>query len=56
MDATLHALGEILLKAVPTVLLVVVLHFYLKYVFFRPLKKVLAERYDATEGARKLAA
>jgi F-type H+-transporting ATPase subunit b len=56
MDATLHALGEILLKAVPTVLLVVVLHFYLKYVFFKPLKKVLDERYDATEGARKLAA
>ena len=56
MDATLHALGEILLKAVPTVLLVVVLHFYLKYVFFKPLKKVLEERYNATEGARKLAA
>ncbi|MGP8246172.1 MAG: ATP synthase F0 subunit B [Bryobacteraceae bacterium] len=56
MDATLHALGEILLKAVPTVLLVVVLHFYLKYVFFRPLKKVLEERYNATDGARKLAA
>jgi F-type H+-transporting ATPase subunit b len=56
MDATLHALGEILLKAVPTVLLVVVLHFYLKLVFFKPLKKVLKERYDATEGARKLAA
>ena len=56
MDATLHALGEILLKAVPTVLLVVVLHFYLKYVFFKPLKKVLEERYNATEGALKLAA
>ena len=56
MDATLRALGEILLKAVPTVLLVVVLHFYLKYVFFRPLKKVLEERYNATEGACKLAA
>jgi F-type H+-transporting ATPase subunit b len=56
MDATLRALGEILLKAVPTVLLVVVLHFYLKYVFFGPLKKVLEERYNATEGARKLAA
>jgi F-type H+-transporting ATPase subunit b len=56
MDATLHALGEILLKAVPTILLVVVLHFYLKYVFFKPLTKVLEERYNATEGARKLAA
>jgi F-type H+-transporting ATPase subunit b len=56
MDQTLHALGDILLKAVPTVFLVVVLHFYLKFVFFKPLKKVLDARYNATEGARKLAA
>jgi F-type H+-transporting ATPase subunit b len=55
MDATLHALGGILLRAVPTFLLVVLLHFYLKSVFFKPLEKVLKERYAATEGARKLA-
>jgi F-type H+-transporting ATPase subunit b len=55
MDATLHALGGILLRAVPTFLLVVLLHFYLKYVFFKPLDKVLQRRYAATEGARKLA-
>ena len=55
MDATLHALGGILLKALPTFLLVVLLHFYLKDVFFKPLEKVLHQRYDATEGARKLA-
>jgi len=55
MDATLHALGGILLKAVPTFLLVVLLHFYLKGVFFKPLQKVLRRRYEATEGARKLA-
>ena len=55
MDATLHALGGILLKAVPTFLLVVFLDFYLKGVFFRPLEKVLRRRYEATEGARKLA-
>ena len=51
----LHALGGILLRAVPTFLLVIVLHFYLKSVFFKPLEKVLAQRYEATEGARKLA-
>jgi F-type H+-transporting ATPase subunit b len=45
-----------MLKALPTFLLVVALNFYLKYVFFRPLEKVLRQRYDATEGARKLAA
>ena len=55
MDSTLHQLGEILLKAVPTFLLVVLLHFYLKYIFFKPLAKVLHERYLATEGARKVA-
>ena len=56
MDATLQALGGILLKAVPTFLLLVLLHFYLKGVFFNPLRKVLRQRYEATEGARKLAA
>ena len=51
----LHALGGILLRAIPTFLLVIVLHFYLKSAFFKPLKKVLDARYDATEGARKSA-
>ena len=51
----LHALGGILLRAVPTFLLVICLHFYLKSVFFKPLEKVLGQRYEATEGARKLA-
>jgi F-type H+-transporting ATPase subunit b len=55
MNATLQALGEILLKAVPTFLLVVFLHFYLKGVFFNPLERVLRRRYEATEGALKLA-
>ena len=55
MDLILRQLGELLLKAVPTFLLVLLLHFYLKFVFFKPLEKVLQRRYDATEGARKLA-
>lgn len=52
----LQALGGILLRAVPTFLLVILLHFYLKSVFFKPMDKVLSRRYEATEGARKLAA
>jgi F-type H+-transporting ATPase subunit b len=52
----LHELGQLLLRAVPTFLLVIALNFYLKYMFFKPLEKVLQQRYDATEGARKLAA
>jgi F-type H+-transporting ATPase subunit b len=55
MDATLHALGGLLLQAIPTILLVILLHFYLKGVFFGPLKKVLAKREAATKGAREAA-
>jgi F-type H+-transporting ATPase subunit b len=55
MEETLRQLGGILLRAVPTFILVVLLHLYLKYIFFKPLGRVLQERYDATEGARKLA-
>ena len=56
MDVILHQLGELLLKALPTFIIVVLLHFYLKSVFFKPLAKVLHKRYEATEGARKQAA
>jgi F-type H+-transporting ATPase subunit b len=55
MDIILHQLGELLLTALPTFLLIIFLTLYLKYIFFKPLEKVLRERYDATEGARKLA-
>jgi F-type H+-transporting ATPase subunit b len=55
MDKTLHALGEILLKAVPTFFLVLLLHQYLKRMFFKPLSAVLKQRYEATEGARQRA-
>jgi F-type H+-transporting ATPase subunit b len=55
MEQLLASLGALLLKAVPTFLLIVFLNFYLKRVYFRPMQRVLAERYAATEGARKLA-
>src|SRR3954447_25225793 len=55
MDVILNQLGELLLKAAPTFILVVLLQFYLKRVFFRPLESVLQKRYEATEGARKAA-
>jgi len=55
MEETLRALGEILLKAVPTFVLVFLLYLYLSRMFFRPLEEVLKRRYEATEGARKLA-
>lgn len=51
MEQTLLALGGILLKAIPTVVLLLILHLYLKFMFFRPLGEVLAKRREATEGA-----
>jgi F0F1-type ATP synthase membrane subunit b/b' len=55
MDKIIHQLGELLLTALPTFLLIIFLNYYLKFVFFKPLEKALKQRYDATEGARKLA-
>jgi|SRR5579864_464163 len=55
MDATLHDLGGILLKAIPTLVLLLIVHWYLKYMFFGPLREVLAKRREATEGAQKSA-
>jgi F-type H+-transporting ATPase subunit b len=55
MDSILRDLGGILLRAVPTFFLVIFLHFYLKSVFFGPMQRILQKRYEATEGARKLA-
>jgi F-type H+-transporting ATPase subunit b len=55
MESTLNALSGILLNAIPTFLLVVFLNFFLKAFFFKPLEQTLHRRYEATEGARKLA-
>ena len=55
MDATLQQLGGILLKAIPTLILLLVVHLYLKWMFFRPLEGVLSKRRAMTEGARESA-
>ena len=51
MEKTLQDLADLVLAAIPTIVLVIVLHIYLKFVFFRPLERVLAERDSATKGA-----
>jgi F-type H+-transporting ATPase subunit b len=56
MEATLHALGQLIIQALPTFFLVLFLFLYLRSVFYKPLEHVLAERSEATEGARKKAA
>jgi F0F1-type ATP synthase membrane subunit b/b' len=55
MDATLHDLGGILLKAIPTLVLLLIVHLYLKRMFFGPMRDVLTKRREATEGTRKSA-
>jgi F-type H+-transporting ATPase subunit b len=55
MDATLHDLGGILLKAIPTLIMLLIVRLYLKRMFFGPMRDVLAKRREATEGAMKSA-
>lgn len=55
MEATILALGGILLKAIPTVVLLIIVHLYLKRMFFGPLREVLAKRRAATQGMREAA-
>src|SRR5947209_5640447 len=55
MEQTIQALAGILLKAIPTIVIVLLLHFYLKRMLFKPLEKVLKQRDEATGGARKAA-
>src|SRR5919201_4783915 len=55
MEATLLALSNLLLKAVPTIIFFALLTIYLKHMFFKPLARILEERKKATEGVRELA-
>jgi len=55
MDKTLHDLGGIVLEGLPTFFLVLILAFFVKFLYLKPLEKVLAERFRLTEGARKAA-
>jgi len=51
MDQTLHQLGELLLGAVPTVILLTLLYVLYSTIVHKPLGRVLAERRSKTEGA-----
>lgn len=55
MEQTLQDLAGILIKAIPTVVLLLILHTFLKAVLFGPTEKMLAERESLTKGARKAA-
>lgn len=51
MDQTLQQLGELLLGAVPTVILLTLLYALYTLIVHKPLRRVLDERRDKTEGA-----
>lgn len=50
-----HQLGELFLGALPTVVLILILYFILKSLFFKPLLAVMAEREARSIGAQKAA-
>jgi F-type H+-transporting ATPase subunit b len=51
MDQTLRQLGELLLGAVPTVILLALLYVLYTTIVHKPLRRVLDERRSKTEGA-----
>jgi F-type H+-transporting ATPase subunit b len=55
MDQTLRQLGELLLGAVPTVILLATLYVLYTFLVHRPLTAVLAERRNRTQGAMEKA-
>jgi len=55
MDQTLRQLGELLLGAVPTVILLATLYILYTFLVHRPLTVVLAERRNRTQGAMEKA-
>lgn len=54
-EETLAKVGSLVVQALPTLFLIVVLHFYLKSMLFKPLAQVLAARDALTKGAREQA-
>jgi F-type H+-transporting ATPase subunit b len=52
----LHQLGELFLGAVPTIIVVLLLYFFLRWAFFNPIQNAMAERNARIEGARMEAA
>jgi F0F1-type ATP synthase membrane subunit b/b' len=48
-----NQLSELFLSAVPTVILVFLFYFFLRWSFFGPMERVLQERASRIEGARR---
>jgi len=52
----LHQLGELFLEAVPTSIILFLFYFFMRWAFFTPIQKAMAERGARIEGARAEAA
>ncbi len=52
----LHQLGELFLEAVPTIVIVLLFYVFMRWAFFGPIQKAMAERAARIEGARAEAA
>jgi F-type H+-transporting ATPase subunit b len=52
----LRQIGNLFLQAVPTVVLVFLFYLFMRWAFFTPIQKAMAEREGKIEGARKDAA
>lgn len=48
----INQLGGLFLAAVPTVIIVFLFYFFLRWSFFKPMERVLRERHKRAEGAR----
>jgi F-type H+-transporting ATPase subunit b len=48
----LHSLGQLFLKSLPTVGIVLIFYYFLRWAFFGPIQKAMAERSARIEGAR----
>src|SRR6202046_2374120 len=52
----LHQLADLFLQAVPTVVIVFLFYLFMRWAFFTPIQKAMAERAAKIEGARAEAA
>lgn len=55
MQDLLLQLGDLVLQAAPTVLIILIFYFIMRALFFKPLLKTMAERDSRTIGAQKSA-
>ena len=51
MEETLRQLGDIALASIPTIILFLIVYVSYRALVYKPMSRVLAQRYDLTEGA-----